>query len=251
MSSQTRLRPLQGVRTLVIEDDADLLEGMSECLELEGAEVRCAGEGDAGFEAFARVRPDVVISDLWMPRETGFDFIRRVRSLPPEEGGLTPAIAISAAENMRPALLAGFHVFVPKPFDVSQLIETVADLAKPGSSQAHAPWTLSVVEPGRVLLTFVGRLESGDMAAMAAALLLQLERGPVEIVADLRRLASFAPSVASVAERALWPARRRMRAVRAIGGSSGARIVCAAACKILGTPCTFADSMDDPGRPEP
>jgi CheY-like chemotaxis protein len=61
-----------------------------------------------------------------MPDGTGYDLMKRVRALAPEHGGLTPAIAVSAPENMNDALAAGFQHFVAKPFDLSELIDTMA-----------------------------------------------------------------------------------------------------------------------------
>jgi CheY-like chemotaxis protein len=250
-SAVGKTRLLEGVHVLVVEDDADLRESVVEGLRLEGARVSIATSGNAGFDAFIRERPDVIVSNVLMPDGTGYDMIMRVRGLPPEQGGLVPAIALSGSESMRSALMAGFHVFLPKPFDPFKLVDAVADFAKGDGRQPVAPWTISESQPGKLLLTLVGRVESGDMRAMAAALLVHLERGGVEIVADLRRLTSFAPSVASVGERALWHHRRQIRAMRFVGGSLAARLVSAAACKVLGISCTFSDRIENNARAEP
>jgi len=242
---------LGGVRILVAEDEDDIREALADWLQLEGAGVTTAESGDAAFAAFLRERPDIIVSDLWMPNGSGYDFIKRVRQLRPEEGGLVPAIALSAAENMPAALMAGFHVFVAKPFDVGKLMDILADFARKNGGQAASPWTLTAVEPGHLLVTLAGRVEGGDMRAMTRALLVHLEQGPIELVSDLRRLTSFAPSVGSIAERALWARRDRIRAVRVIGGSFLARVVSAAACKVLGVPCTFCETLEGAARSEP
>jgi CheY-like chemotaxis protein len=245
------LRQLSGVRVLVVEDDADQREGVVDILTLEGAEVVAARTGDEGFDVFRREHPDVMVFDLWMPSGTGFNFVKRVRALTPEQGGLTPAIAMSAAENMQAALMAGFHAFVRKPYDPFTLVDMIGEFAKRDHGQAVAPWTIEVSGPGKLLLTFVGRVESGDVRLLVAALLVHLEHGAVEVVADLRRLTLFSPSAASVAERAVWHRRDRVRAVRVVGGSFVARLVAAATCKLLGIPCAFSDSIENGGRAEP
>jgi CheY-like chemotaxis protein len=250
-SEAPRLNALAGVRVLVVEDDPDLREGVVECLEMEGAKVAGAGTGDAGFDTFVRERPDVILSDLWMPGGSGLDFIQRVRGLPPEEGGLTPGIAMSAAGSERPALLAGFHVFIAKPFDPLRLIDTVADFAQPGHAHAPAPWTIALVEPGKLLITHAGHVGGGDMRAMMAVLRVHLEQSPVELVVDLRRPTTFAPSAMSVAQRSMWSLRGRILAIRFVGGSFGGRLLSAASCKLLGIPCTFAEAIEGSDRSEP
>jgi len=123
-----------------------LRENTVDCLEIEGAEVFGAAGGNSGFERFVEVRPHVIVCDLWMPDGTGYDLIARVRAF----GGLTLAIAVSAAENMPDALLAGFHAFLQKPFDLFQLVDVIAEFAKTEGGQAVAPWTISIPVPGRV-----------------------------------------------------------------------------------------------------
>jgi CheY-like chemotaxis protein len=76
-------------------------------------------------------RPDVIVSDIAMPEEDGYAFIRRVRSLPPEEGGRTPAVALTALARPKDrvcALAAGFQTHLPKPVDPSELVLAVANL---------------------------------------------------------------------------------------------------------------------------
>lgn len=121
-----------------------------------------------------------------MPDGDAYEFIRALRRLAPEQGGLVPAIATSAAENMQAALMAGFHVFLPKPFDWEALVEIAGDFCGPGKVQRRAPWTLSAREHGRVVLTFTGRVEAGDMRALTLAVVVLLEQGPVDIACNLR-----------------------------------------------------------------
>jgi CheY-like chemotaxis protein len=208
---------------------------------MSGAAVSSAATGNTGFASFRSEKPDVIISDLSMPDGSGYDLVRCVRGLSPEEGGLVPAIAVSATEDARDALMAGFHVLVPKPFDCPTLVEVIADFVHPGrDGQAVAPWTLTVTDPGRLLLTFVGRVETNDVRGMMNALLVHLEHGPVRIIADVRQVTSFALSAASVGERAAWELRRNIRGLQLVGGSQIGRLVAAAACKTLGIPCVLS-----------
>ena len=125
----TEIGSLRGVRVLIVEDDADLRENLADCLGIEGAEVFTAATGNSGFRRFMEIRPQVLLSDLWMPDGTGYDLIGIIRTLPPEAGGLTPAVALSAANNASAALTAGFQVFVAKPCDLFTLVGVIARLA--------------------------------------------------------------------------------------------------------------------------
>lgn len=235
---------LDNARVLLVEDDPDTRELVAEYLEALGAIVLAASSGSSGYEMFVAERPALVVSDLWMPDGDGFELIRRIRACPPEQGGLTPAIAMSAAENVKSAIGAGFHAFLTKPFDFEQLVATIADfVAVSGAPQPTAPWAIKT-EGSTMTLTLVGTVHAADARRLAQALTDHLERGPVDLVSDLRRLQHFAPSVASVIERAIWPMRDRIRSVRLLGGPLLATLVSVATCKVLGIPCVV-ESEDD------
>jgi CheY-like chemotaxis protein len=83
------------------------------------------------LERFGSVRPDVVVSDIGMPEMDGFALIRTIRALPPERGGRTPAVALTAyarAEDAQRAFLAGYQMHVAKPVELVQLATVVANL---------------------------------------------------------------------------------------------------------------------------
>jgi CheY-like chemotaxis protein len=74
----------------------------------------------------------VLLSDIGMPGRDGYHLIRAVRQLPPDEGGRTPAIALTAfarAEDRRRAMVAGYQVHLAKPIEAHELVATVANLA--------------------------------------------------------------------------------------------------------------------------
>ncbi len=77
------------------------------------------------------VLPDVIVSDIGMPDENGYDLIREVRALPRERGGRIPAIALTAyarAEDRLRVIKAGFQMHVPKPVELNELATVVASL---------------------------------------------------------------------------------------------------------------------------
>ena len=85
-----------------------------------------------GFEALQSWRPDVLISDIEMPREDGYAFIRRVRALDNRAIARTPAVALTAygrVEDRLRTLAAGYSMHVPKPIDPTELAIIVANLA--------------------------------------------------------------------------------------------------------------------------
>jgi PAS domain S-box-containing protein len=123
---------LEGVRVLLVEDDADSRELLIMVLEHCRAEVVAAPGSDEAMRALEGWRPDVIISDIEMPGEDGYTFIRRLRALPAERGGDTPAAALTAyarAEDRMRALVAGFQIHVPKPVEPAELVTVVASLA--------------------------------------------------------------------------------------------------------------------------
>jgi CheY-like chemotaxis protein len=79
-------------------------------------------------------RPHMIVSDIGMPDEDGYAFIRKVRALPVAQGGRTPAAALTAfarAEDRTRALRAGYQSHVSKPVESTELTAVVASLATP------------------------------------------------------------------------------------------------------------------------
>jgi CheY-like chemotaxis protein len=131
---------LDHVRTLVVDDDIDGLELTEAILARAGAEVRTARTADAALALVREWRPDVVVSDIEMPGEDGYSLLRRLRALPPDAGGATPAIALTAygrPEDRERCLAAGFAMHVPKPVDPGELTAIVAGVT--AASQRERP----------------------------------------------------------------------------------------------------------------
>jgi PAS domain S-box-containing protein len=123
---------LRGVRVLVADDEADACELLRVVLQKSGALVKVANSSTEAFSALKEWTPDVLISDIGMPGEDGYELIRKVRSLPHKEGGSIPAAALTAyatSEDRLKALTAGFQTHIAKPVDPMELVAVVAVLA--------------------------------------------------------------------------------------------------------------------------
>ncbi|MBW4452296.1 MAG: response regulator [Nostoc indistinguendum CM1-VF10] len=123
---------LNGLRVLVIDDQADGRELVAFILEQHGALVSQAASVAQALSALESGMPHILISDLGMPEEDGYSFIRKIRALPVKKGGKIPAIALSAyakEEDRRRALLTGFQMYLSKPFDPDELVLMIASLS--------------------------------------------------------------------------------------------------------------------------
>jgi hypothetical protein len=127
---------LDGVRVLVVEDDPDTLDLIRFILEQSGAEVSTALSTGAALQLLERWRPDVLVSDLALPDQDGYELIAHVRSRAPESSGNIPAVALSAyarTEDRIRAIAAGFQMHVTKPVDPDELVAVVANLTNRGN----------------------------------------------------------------------------------------------------------------------
>src|SRR6185503_17221095 len=123
---------LKDLRILVVEDDADTRELLKTILERCGAEVRAVASSSAALAEMADRIPNVLISDIGMAGENGYDLIKKIRSLEPERGGRVPAVALTAyaaAADRRRALLAGFQTHLAKPVEPDELLAVIASLS--------------------------------------------------------------------------------------------------------------------------
>ncbi len=123
---------LKGVKVLVVDDEPDARELVRRVLESAEATVITVGSAQEALERLIQDRPDVLVSDIGMPDEDGYDLIRRVRALGQDNGGATPALALTAfarSEDRQRAFMAGFQLHVAKPVEPSELVAVVASLA--------------------------------------------------------------------------------------------------------------------------
>ncbi|MEX0269359.1 GAF domain-containing protein [Leptolyngbyaceae cyanobacterium UHCC 1019] len=127
-------RLLDGVRVLVVDDDADARDLVAFILEEAGAIAIIVDSAIAALECFAEVNPDLLISDIGMPRKDGNRLIQEIRTLPAAQGGQIPAIALTAYAgevDQQQALTSGFQIHMTKPLNTEELVQAIAQLVKP------------------------------------------------------------------------------------------------------------------------
>jgi signal transduction histidine kinase/CheY-like chemotaxis protein len=123
---------LAGVRVIVVDNDPAAVDLIAEVLTRAGGDVRGCASAEVALSTLGQWRPDVLVSDIEMPGLDGHALIRKVRALAPEQGGKTPAVALTAfsrPEDRIRSLMAGFSIHVSKPVDPAELTAIVASLA--------------------------------------------------------------------------------------------------------------------------
>jgi len=124
---------LKGIKVLVVDDDEDARDMLEAALNSYGAEVITAAGALKALDALVSENIDVLVSDINMPEIDGYELIRRVRAMKPEQGGRIPAVALTAyarAEDRLRALKSGYQTHMPKPVEPAELEVVVATLAK-------------------------------------------------------------------------------------------------------------------------
>lgn len=124
---------LDGLAVLVLDDEPDARDLLRSSFEQHGATVATAGNVPEALQIIANQSVNVIVSDIGMPDEDGYSFIRKVRALKPEHGGLTPALALTAyarPEDRIRALREGFQTHASKPVEPQELLAMVANLAR-------------------------------------------------------------------------------------------------------------------------
>jgi PAS domain S-box-containing protein len=135
-SSARPLPRLEGARVLVVDDEPDAVEIVTELLGNAGAVVMGASSAEEVLRKLPAFQPTVLVSDIGMPGMDGYDLIRSVRALDPEHGGRTPALALTAytrREDVERSLAAGFQAHLGKPVDTEKLLATIASLTSANS----------------------------------------------------------------------------------------------------------------------
>jgi len=123
---------LDGIKVLLVDDDADTLQVVRAMLDGSKAVVQTAASVNEAMEMLVWYSPHVLVSDLAMPDEDGYSLIRKVRTLGAVKGYQVPAIALTSyvrVEDRTRALAAGFNMFVPKPLQPDELITAIVNLA--------------------------------------------------------------------------------------------------------------------------
>jgi PAS domain S-box-containing protein len=123
---------LADIHVLVLDDEEDMRDLISMILEHAGARVTRVPTVDAALKAIAADCPDVAVSDLAMPGEDGYAFVRRVRAWDDETLRALPLVAMTAyarAEDRHRVLAAGFQRHVAKPIEPVELVDALAEIA--------------------------------------------------------------------------------------------------------------------------
>ncbi|MCS5692304.1 response regulator transcription factor [Cyanobium sp. FGCU-6] len=144
--------PKPPVRLLLVDDEPGLRTAVKAYLEDEGFVVTTANDGEEGWTVAQELIPDVVISDVMMPRCDGYGLLKRLRA--DERLGGTPVIFLTA-KGMTADRIAGFQAgaddYIPKPFDPDELVARVHN----------------VVRRQERLLAEAARFADADIGAMA------------------------------------------------------------------------------------
>jgi CheY-like chemotaxis protein len=124
-------RPLlEGVRVLVVEDEPDAREMLALTLEIAGAQVEAVESAQEALHNLELFKPDVLLSDIGLPHESGYDLIRQVRLLAGESRHI-PAVALTAfatEKDRQLALAAGFQIHLAKPVEPTALVAAIEQL---------------------------------------------------------------------------------------------------------------------------
>ncbi|MBE9000687.1 PAS domain S-box protein [Nostoc sp. LEGE 12447] len=131
LDSQPESSLLSNTQVLVVDDEPDIRDLVSFILQDYGVQVTAVSSAQEALQALSESIPDVLISDIGMPRTDGYMLMREVRSRSPQEGGRVPAIALTAYAgemNQQQALAAGFQMHISKPVDPDVLVKAIVDL---------------------------------------------------------------------------------------------------------------------------
>ncbi|MFB2895504.1 response regulator [Aerosakkonemataceae cyanobacterium BLCC-F50] len=124
---------LAGLKVLVVDDDPDSRDLVAFLLEEYGMEVIVVASALEVLKTLASAQPDILLCDIGMPDMDGYMLMRQIRSLPPEQGGQIPAIALTAyagESNQKQALKAGFQWHLAKPVEPMDVISVIVELTK-------------------------------------------------------------------------------------------------------------------------
>ena len=117
---------------MVVDDDSDVRDLVAALLEQYGAAVRTLPSARAALELLEQWTPDVLVSDIGMPEQDGYELIRQIRERPVEHRAWFPAIALTAyaqSADRERALATGYQMHLTKPVAPADLVAAVAELS--------------------------------------------------------------------------------------------------------------------------
>ncbi len=121
---------LDGIHVLLVDDDPDTLDLLSEALKQQRAIVTAVGSAQAALEAIKKAKPDIVVSDIAMPGQDGYQLLERIKAMNADGSAPIPALAITAYakhEDREAALSSGYQDYLAKPIELSELVTAVAN----------------------------------------------------------------------------------------------------------------------------
>lgn len=127
---------LEGVRVLVVEDEEDTREFLRQFLSAHGASVVAAASAEEALELATATRPNVLVSDIGLPKVDGYELLARLRAQDSNGVGGIPAIAITAyarPQDRQLAFRAGYQAHLPKPVEPAQLLDAMTRLVRSGA----------------------------------------------------------------------------------------------------------------------
>jgi PAS domain S-box-containing protein len=129
---------LEGVSVMVVDDEPDTRDMLRIMIAQLGAEVRACASSDEAMRLLSEWKPDVIVSDIEMPDEDGYELMRKVRQSEANRGGRkVPAIALTAygrVEDRSRALSVGYQIHIAKPAEPEELAAVIASLARRSAS---------------------------------------------------------------------------------------------------------------------
>ncbi|GBD36163.1 putative transcriptional regulatory protein TcrX [bacterium HR36] len=126
---------------LLVDDDAEIVQGMRVVLESRGYRVLTAGDGNAGLALAEKEQPDLVIVDMMMPKKSGFIVLEKLKSRKENAPRVVMITANEGSRHRAYAELLGVDDYIRKPFGMDQLLDTVQRLCplEESSSKQEKP----------------------------------------------------------------------------------------------------------------
>ena len=124
---------LEGITVLLVEDESDTRDLLTTILRECGARVIAVATAHDALTAIEKELPNIILSDIGMRGESGYDLIKQIRLLSADKGGTIPAVALTAyagPSDRRRALVAGFHVHLAKPVEPDELLAVINSLGR-------------------------------------------------------------------------------------------------------------------------
>lgn len=149
---------MEKISVLLVEDETTLAGIIKDALEADDFTVRIASDGVSGLDLFSESRPDIIVSDVMMPRLSGFEMVQRIR----QTGDTTPVLFLTAktsADDVVEGFVAGGNDYLKKPFGMKELVVRImALLGRIGMNNVQGKGSSSEYTVGQYLFVPARRL---------------------------------------------------------------------------------------------